>query len=339
MCIRDSLWGLAGGAFWGAAYLIRHTQLLLALPIMGIIWLAPKTRLRLKLRLAAGFGLGALPCGLADLWYHGRLSGQIWQPESPESFLFSLAHVGHSAAVVLTDALRRNEWGLLWPLLLLGAWRLARRAPRVSAVLALTVFGQLLIHLPYGALRLRDLLTLFPILLLWTAWGIAAVLAAVRRWAGRSQAGQLVAIAVMAALIFVLAARTYPVLTSPWRPPHASFGYVTAAQRAAFAQVAALTEPNAVIGATLSSGALDLLSDRRSLHPADWTPDEWATVIEALQAEGRPVYLLDDGQGLAPVLAATDRQFGLTPVAVLNVPVYGDPTGVSRTLSRVNRSR
>jgi hypothetical protein len=39
------------------------------------------------------------------------------------------------------------------------------------------------------------------------------------------------------------------------------------------------------------------------------------------------------------VLAATNREFGLTPVAVLDVPVYGDPAGVSRTLSRVNSSQ
>lgn len=336
---RVLAWGLVGGACFGLAYLIRHTQLLLALPIVGIIWLAPHAPSPRKLQLAVGSAVGALPWGLADLWYHDRLSGNLWQPESPESFLFSLTNVGHSAAVVLADALRRNEWGLLWPLLLLGAWSLARRAPRASAVLALTVLGQLLIHLPYGALRLRDLLTLFPLLALWTAWGIVAVIGFARQWARRSLAGQLIAVAALAALIFVLAARTYPVLTSPWRPPHASFGYVTAAQRAAFAQVAALTEPNAVIGATLNSGALDLLSDRRSLHPADWTAGEWATVIKALQAQGRPVYLLDDGQALAPVLAATNREFGLTPVAVLDVPVYGDPAGVSRTLSRVNNSQ
>ncbi len=336
---RVLVWGLVGGAFFGLAYLIRHTQLFLALPIMGIIWLAPNTAFQRKLRLAVGFAIGALPWGIADLWYHGRLSGNLWQPESPESFLFSLTHVVHSAATVLTDALRRNEWGLLWPLLLLGAWSLARRAPRVSAVLALTVLGQLLIHLPYGALRLRDLLTLFPLLLLWTAWGIVAVLTAVRGWASRSTAGQIVASVTLAVLIFAPAARTYPVLAQPWRPPRASFGYVTTAQRAAFAQVAALTEPDAVIGATLNSGALDLLSDRRSLHPADWTAEEWAVVIEALQAQGRPVYLLDDNQTLAPVLAATNRKFGLTPVAVLDVPVYGDPAGVSRTLLRVNSGR
>ncbi|MGB4976620.1 MAG: hypothetical protein WBR35_07770, partial [Anaerolineae bacterium] len=129
---------------------------------------------------------------------------------------------------------------------------------------------------------------------------------------------------------------TYPVLTSPWRPPHASFGFVSAAQRAAFAQVAALTEPDAIIGATLNSGALDLLSDRRSVRPADWTSAQWATVIETLHAQGRAVYLLDDGVDLAPVLEATGRQFGLTPVALLDVPVYGDPDRVSRTLFRVS---
>jgi hypothetical protein len=332
-------WGLAGGFCLGAAYLIRHTQLLLILPVTGLVWLAPAATGRARLHLLSGFALGALPWGLADLWYHWRLSGDLWQPESPESFLFSLTHIGHSAATVLADALRRNEWGLLWPLLLIGAWSLARRAPRVSAIMALTVLGQLLIHLPYGALRLRDLLTLFPLLVLWTAWGVVTVVGRVQRWAGRSLAGQLVAVALMAAVIFVLAARTYPVLASPWRPPHASFGYVTAAQRAAFAQVAALTEPRAVIGATLNSGALDLLSDRRSLHPADWTAGEWAAVINALHTQGRPVYLLDDSQALAPVLTATNREFGLTPVAVLDVPVYGDPAGVSRTLLRVNNRR
>lgn len=329
-------WGMVSGFCLGAAYLVRHTQLLLVLPVVGIIWLAPGATRRFKLWLLVSFALGALPWGLADLWYHWRLSGHIWQPESPESFLFSLTNVGRSAATVLAEALRRNEWGLLWPLTLLGAWGLARRAPRISVVLALAVLGQLLIHLPYGALRLRDLLTLFPILLLWTAWGAVSALTAARRWANRSPAGQIIAAMTLAVLIFVLAARTYPVLASPWRPPHASFGYVTTTQRAAFAQVAALTEANAVIGATLNSGALDLLSDRRSVHPADWTAAEWATTIETLHAQGRPVYLLDDGEALAPVLATTAQQFGLTAVATLDVPVYGAAERVSRTLFRVN---
>ncbi|MFZ1551708.1 MAG: hypothetical protein WAV53_09965 [Anaerolineae bacterium] len=333
---RPMRWGLAGGVCFGLAYLIRHTQLFLALPIALLVWLAPATSLRQRLRLAVGFALGALPLGLADLWYHWRLSGAIWQPESPESFLFSLAHIGRSAAAVLAEALRHNEWGLLWPLTLLGAWYLARRAPRVSAVLGLTVLALLAIHLPYGALRLRDLLSLFPLLALFTAWGAVAVLAQARAWAVRAVAGQIVAALAVAVLIFALAARTYPVLTSPWRPPHASFGFVSAAQRAAFAQVAALTEPDAIIGATLNSGALDLLSDRRSVRPADWTSAQWATVIETLHAQGRAVYLLDDGVDLAPVLEATGRQFGLTPVALLDVPVYGDPDRVSRTLFRVS---
>ena len=330
-------WGVIGGLFFGLAYLIRHTQLLLALPIAGLIWLTPRTDQRQKLRLATAFALAALPFGLADLWYHWRLTGSAWQPESPESFLFSLSHVGRSAATVLAEALRRNEWGLLWPLILLGAWTLARRAPRISAVLGLTVLALLVIHLPYGALRLRDLLSLYPLLALWAAWGAVAVLAPVTAWAGRSAAGQIVTGLTVAVILFALAGRTYPMLARPWQPSRASFGFVSAAERAAFAQVSNLTGPDAVIAATLNSGALDLLSDRRSVRPADWTAVQWFTVIEALHSQGRGIYLLDDSADLAPVIRATSQQYQLTPVAVLDVPVFGDPARVSRTLFRITR--
>lgn len=332
---RLAQWGLCSGLCFGAAYLIRHTQLLLALPCLLAIGLAPFARWSDRARLTVSSALGALPFGLADLWYHARLSGNIWQPESPESFLFSLAHSGRSAGIVLEEALRRNEWGLLWPLALLGVWTLARRAPRASLVLATTVLALLAVHLPYGALRMRDLLSLFPLLALWTAWGAAALLLAARRWAARSPAGQVVSSGLTFILIFALAARTYPMLARLAQPPHASFGFVTAEQRTAFARIQTLTETNAVIGATLNSGALDLLSDRRSVRPADWSPADWQTVIAALQAQGRPLYLLEDSAELAPVLEQTARHFRLTPVAVLPIPVFGDPAHVSRTLWRI----
>jgi hypothetical protein len=108
-----------------------------------------------------------------------------------------------------------------------------------------------------------------------------------------------------------------------WKLGWASFGYMRAEHRAAFDQIAELTPPEAIVGASLNAGAVMMYTGRDAIRPYDsWTGDEWRIFLDAMQARGRPVYLLDDGGLMAEFITEQESQHRLTPVAQLEVPLF-----------------
>jgi hypothetical protein len=124
------------------------------------------------------------------------------------------------------------------------------------------------------------------------------------------------------ALSATFAARSEPALNMPFSPGFGTFGYLQPAQRAAFDRLAALIEPQAVVAATLNSGPVELYTGRETFRPADWTSAEALTFVTALRARGRPVYVLDDGAALAPVLDALRARYALAEIASLPLPYF-----------------
>jgi hypothetical protein len=113
-----------------------------------------------------------------------------------------------------------------------------------------------------------------------------------------------------------------------------TFGYLNAEQRAALGRLGEITPPGAVIGASLNSGAVDLYAGRAAVRPAAWTAAEFHRFLAAMRAEGRTVYLLDDGVELAPVVARLEREGRLE--AITRLPgVYFEPTGGSSNLDLI----
>ncbi len=335
-------WVLAGFAF-ALAYWVRHTQLVLALAAPLAIWAlghplpqetptrpGPRQTLPILLSLAL-FGGAAVLGALPDMVYRWRWFGGLLATETTELPLMGLQHIGPVALEMLRAVLAAGEWGYLFPLALYGIYRLAREWPRQVLVLASAFVAVLLVHLTYHSLRLRDLLSLFPLVNLAVAYGAVSFLRRARAAAWDTRGAHrphrlgraLLPAAVAAWIILSLALARWVMIGSLWKPGWASFGYMRAEQRAAFDRLAGLTPHDAVVGASLNAGSVALYAGRDPVRPYDsWTPEEWHIFLDAMDSLGRPVYLLDDGDLMSEFIEAQRGGCVLDPVAELQVPLF-----------------
>ncbi len=147
--------GAAPGPFsWPAsafawAYWIRHTQLVLVLPVVLAARAGSHAALQAHSR-SEVLPLGSPPCvlrccvffgaalvaALPDIVYRWRTFGGPLATETTELPLMALQHIGPVAWQMLRDALVAGEWGYLFPLALYGGYRLARDRRREAIVLA-----------------------------------------------------------------------------------------------------------------------------------------------------------------------------------------------------------
>ena len=319
---RSPAWhGLAAGIGFGAAYLIRHPQLPLGAAALVAAWLVPagerrgvwRQRLALLLPFAGAAFLVALP----DLLYHRAVFGGWLHTESTEWFLISGRNVGPSTFSVLEQGLlRREELGYLVPFVGLGIWRLWRRQRAPLAILGSGSIAVLAFHLFYQALRPRDLIALLPVAYLCAAAGLLVVW----HWARRH--GTLLAALCLLGSVVLLGVRSWRTLAAPWRDDVITFGHISAAQRGALEQLRSLTPEDAVIGSMLNGGAIELHAGRGAVHPAPWSEDELGVWVDALLSEGRPFYVLDDGEEMGPVLRRLQGRYRLRRVATLDLPYF-----------------
>jgi hypothetical protein len=321
-----AMWSaVAAGICFAWAYWTRHTQLVLAVPVVVALILGTGRARRLWIYVVV-FGLVALLAALPDMVYRWRVFGGLLRTETTELPLMALQHVGAVAWQTLRDALVAGEWGYLVPLALYGGYRLARDRGREALILGLGFATVLVVHLTYQSLRLRDLLSLFPLLDVAVAYGAVTLVCRARALvSGKvTRLGPaLLSTAIIAWVILSLALARWAMIDNLWKPGWASFGYMRAEHRAAFEQLEALTPANAVIGASLNSGAVMLYTGRDAIRPHDgWTDEEWDTFLDAMQASGRPVYLLDDGGLMAEFIAQEGARRRLTPIEALQVPLF-----------------
>jgi hypothetical protein len=227
---------------------------------------------------------------------------------------------------MLRDALVAGEWGYLFPLALYGCYRLARDRWLEAIVLGSALAGVLLVHLTYRSLRLRDLLSLFPLLNLAVAYGAVALVRRVRSFTRGKMAAlgaALLSTGTVACIVLSLALARWAMIDNLWRQGWASFGYMRPEHRAAFDRVAELTPPEAIIGTSLNAGAITMYTARDAIRPYDsWTEDEWDTFLSAMQISGRPVYLLDDGGLMAQFIEQERTRYELTPIEELRIPLF-----------------
>jgi hypothetical protein len=344
-------WLLAGLCFaW--AYWVRHTQLVLALSAPVAIWAIgwhrmgttgsspaePGTPRRggwwqgILLSLAL-FGAAALVGALPDIIYRWRWFGGPLTTETTELPLMGIQHLGPVAWEMLRATLAAGEWGYLFPLALYGAYRLvrAKQVRPQALVLGSAFLAVLLVHLTYRSLRLRDLLSLFPLVDLAVAYGAVSLLRRVQaltRHAGDTRqplrlGKALLPAATAAWIILSLALARWAMIDNLWKPGWASFGYMRAEQRAAFDRLAEVTPPDAIVGASLNAGAVALYAGRDAVRPYDsWTSEEWRIFLEAMDRLGRSIYLLDDGGLMARFIEEQRQHCTLEPVAELKMPLF-----------------
>jgi hypothetical protein len=335
---QRGLWSfLLAGVFFAWAYWVRHTQLVLALPVaLAILFGNHTLRQRSSSSLLrpwsfvvlplAVFSTAALFAALPDIIYRWRAFGGPFATETTELPLMGLQHIGPVAWQMLRDALVAGEWGYLFPLALYGAYRLARQRWRVTLVLGSGFLAVLLVNFTYESLRLRDLISLFPLLDLAVAGGAVVLVRRVRAvtrgrmaWLGPG----LLPVVAIAWVILSLALARWAMIDNLWKPGWASFGYMRAEQRAAFDRLAELTPPKGIVGASLNAGAVMLYTGRDAIRPYDsWTEDEWQVFLDAMHASGRPIYLLDDGGLMADFIEGERARHRLTPIEELALPLF-----------------
>jgi hypothetical protein len=327
--LRAALSGLC----LGIAFDIRYTQVLLAPAIaLALVWGArgfARARLGLVAICAGAAWLAAAPV----LAYHWVVFGSPFVTGSDELAHFSPARLPEMAGRALGALGHYREFGLLAPPLVVGLLAAARRSRRalVVALLAFVVlFG---FHALYAYLRLRDLLFLFPFLSWLAALGIVTAARAAywaARRSGRPRAWAALRVGLVGALSVCLVLRAMETLAMPANRGFAAFGHLTAAQRASFDRLRQLTPEDAVIGASLNSGAVELHAGRLAFRPAGWTADALVRFVDALRAAGRLVFVLDDGEAMGEALRTLRARYGLVEVARLDVPYYDAIGGGSR---------
>ncbi len=335
---KHRLDAILGGFCFGWAYFIRHTQLVLGLCGLVAVLTLGRCRFSWKERweFIGLFSLSSFLVAIPDLLYHQLVFGHFLIPESAELHLFNLANVPAIAALMWQRSLSGNEFGYLSPLILYGAYRMYVERRSQFLVLVCAALAILLTHLPYAALRLRDLLSLFPLVLVWAAYAAVDLW---RRVPLRREGVSYMryAVSVMILLVFLLlpALRAWGILPRPWGSYRASFGYVSVEERRAFDLVGDHTLEGSVVGSSLNGGAIDLYAGRQAFRPAFWTVQELDVFLKEMFREGRAVYILDDGEALKPSLEHARVHYKVVPLLDLSVPLFGDPEQISSILYQI----
>jgi hypothetical protein len=324
---RTLLYASLTGVCLGVAFAVRYTQVLLAICIL-FLWVfhfsqgRPPLWRRIALSVAC-FGITAWLVASPILGYHqAAFGGPFRVGGTAELALFGWEHIPRTLMATLRDFLIPKEFLYLAPFALWGAIQVWRGA-RYAAIALLTWLAVIVVfHLPYPALRLRDLLSVLPVLAIWTGVGMADVLSQVQRirpsvW---RKGAQVLALGLMIAALW---ARSQVVL---WLPVHArdfqSFGYLRAEQRAAFDTLAALVPAEGIVAASLNGGAIILYTGRDIVRPAYWSADDWLDFVAQALNEKRRVYLLVDGVEMGEPLEMVQSHYQVNLIGSLPVPYF-----------------
>ena len=310
-------WALLAGVCWGAAYQARHTQLVIVAGMLPLFFFAPARWRSLAILFASAFGV-ALP----DLWYHQLYLGSFLTPESQELALFSFDAIAPTLWAIGQSVLVGAEFGWLILFAAVGIYFYARRARVENLALLLWLGAALAIHLPYAALRLRDLIPQFPIVAFYIVFGMVTAVGAL--WAKQRALTSFTAALIIFFALELNLARVWNTLPRVFVDAPPRFGAMTPAQRAAFDAIAQVTPPNAVVGASLNSGAIDLYARRNAFRPADWSPQALRDFVSVTQGKEREIYLLEDNNSLARVLDELRGAYRIERVTTLDVPLFGN---------------
>lgn len=319
---NDSLTlSIAAGAALGIAYDVRHTQLVLVLSVAVLLLFNSRSVYRRALKLFAA-GCAAFLIALPDLWYHQIYLGAWWHPESEELSIYSLDAISTAADRIYQTAFAGYEFGWLAVGLVAGVWLVVRRARVEFAALLIWLGASLAVHLPYPALRLRDLVPEFPVVAILISYGVIGVgawlLEQRQRWT------QVLLAVFVFTILDVGLLRSVITLSRIAQPPRPAYGAMSAGQRAAFDEIREIVPIAGLVGASLNSGAIDLYAQRPTFRPADWSDVELREFMSAVSDKHPTIFFLEDNSTLAPILNRLSNEFRLERVATLNVPLFGD---------------
>ena len=336
---RHKSWALLAGLSFASAYWVRHTQLVLAVSVLFLAAVTAAPR-RFKAGALAWFALSAALAAAPDLLYHRWAMGAWLRPESLELRHFSWAFVAPMAMRMVRELLTAREFLIVSPWVVVGAWWQWRRQRTGFGLLSTWVLAIVAVHLPYEALRLRDLLSVYPVLCFWAGCGVLVLWRAVQENRACSRFPLFLRGLVYGYLaLALLLLRAKPTLELFCASDFNTFGRLNPSQRQAFVQIAQNTESSAWIGASLNGGALELHSSRQAFRPAVWSEQELFLFLDDALAQDRQLYLLDDGLEMAAPLVAARQRYDLRWVGWYDIPFYhpgGGSTGGRVALYRLH---
>ncbi|MGC9358407.1 MAG: ArnT family glycosyltransferase, partial [Anaerolineae bacterium] len=315
------LFAVLSGLALGFAFNARYTQVLMAAAVAFLFIVAYRDegwkRTVTVLAYAAGAAwIAALPV----LAYHWIAFGHPFSVGSTELEAFGWASLPVTTVRMLEAFFSPNEFLYVAPFLAWGFWRLWRTSRRTTGALHLWLGIITCFHLFYLALRLRDLLSVFPVLALWVGAGLADILGRAEgiRRPRRRQVAQALSF-----LLVITLLRTGATLLLAFPPMHFNtFGYLLGDQRRAFDTLATLVPPEATVAASLNSGAVALYADRDIVRPEEWSPEQWVGYVEDMLAAEEPIFVLVDGRRMEAPLDALRGRYRLNHVGSLPMPYF-----------------
>ncbi len=307
------LFAALGGASLGMAYLMRHSTLVMLLPlaVAARSWGHSAGR---RGRLALVALLACICVVLPDALYRANTLGSLFAVESAESTRIDLAAAPRQLVAMGVALLSVTGLGPVALLALVGVWDLVRRAQGAAAlVLETWILGFMVFHAPLvltGVFEnnLRYPLPAYPALALLTAVGVVKICEFGGRVVtrDRAQAG----IAILGGVVtLALVASALRALVSPERFVARAYGWMSETARLDLERLGAQLPPNAVVGASdQMAGAVMLYVRREVFRPSNFVipADEFPRFLELMQAQGRPVFLVGDWN-CAPTAGDSER--------------------------------
>ncbi len=318
---RTVLFAALAGVCLGVAFAVRYTQVLIGPAVLLLFVLDYwETRSRRKLlESVLWFGGMAALTALPVLWYHDTAFGGPFEVGSKELGLFHIRYVPDTAETMLRALLTGREFYYLSPFLLWGAMRLWVSFRREAIVLAVWLIIISVFHLFYAALRLRDLLPQFPILVLLAGIGMIDMLYQAAHLSRHQAVGRL---AVGFGIITLFWLRTDAAIRLAIIPSFNTFGLLTAEQRDALDKLEANTPPDAIVAVSLNSGPVSLYAHRETVRPYEWSEAEWLKFVRVALESGYPVYLLRDGYEIEPPLELTQSRYDAALIGTFFLPYF-----------------
>lgn len=318
---RTVLFAALAGICLGIAFAVRYTQVLIG-PALLLLFVLDywETRSRRKLlESVLWFGGMAALTALPVLWYHNTAFGGPFEVGSKELGLFHIRYVPDTAEAMLRALLTGREFYYLSPFLLWGVVRLWISFRRETVILLVWGVIITIFHLFYAALRLRDLLPQFPILVLIAGVGIIDMLYQAARVSKYQTFGR---VAVAFGIIMLFWLRTDAAIRLAITPSFNTFGLLTAEQRDVLDKLEANTPPDAIVAVSLNSGPVSLYAHRETVRPYEWSEAEWLKFVRVALESGYPVYLLRDGYEMEPPLELTQSRYDATLIGTFFLPYF-----------------
>ncbi len=322
-------WGIVTGIALGISCFIRYTHLLMLAPILvTTYWFRQQSNWRLTVgRWLIPAGLAFIVVDLPLLWYHQIAFGSPFiTASSKELGYFSLTNILPVAHTLVKELFRTNEFFYLLPFLVGGIWIIWQTERHVFVLLTTWFMGLTVFHLPYAALHLRGIFSIMPVLAGLVAFGIVVWIQYWKKICGPRV--NLICVFMIAIPLVAFLLRSRLTLLLPLGSEFNTFGYLNAAERNAFGEMAQIVPTTGVIGCSLNSGAVDLYANRLTFRPAYWNEQEFNQFLLAMHTASRPVYLLVDGDEMQMPLTWAQQRARLVPLWETRLPFFS-PNGSS----------